>query len=72
MKILIVSATLPPEATATANLLKIIGEHFSEMGHIVHGLTLKESYTDAFEMSVGHMTVYKADHILYSPAVAYS
>lgn len=69
MKILIVSATLPPEATATANLLKIIGEHFLEMGHTVHGLTLKESYTDAFEMSVGHMTVYKADHILYSPEV---
>ncbi len=58
MKILIVSVTLPPENSATANLIGKLVPHFQANGCQVDGLTVKASYCDDSVRSVNGMTVY--------------
>ncbi len=67
MKILIVSLTLPPENSATANLIGKLIVQMQGQGCRVDGLTLKNELSDKDVDEVGGMTVYYADYIKSSP-----
>ena len=66
--ILIISGTLPPEASATSIVVQKILHPLKELGCCVEGLTVKQNFCDEAEIDYKGMSIYKADCVLY-PAV---
>lgn len=63
MKILFVSATMPPEGTATANIIGNIMKEMRNRGEEVSGLTFKNSITDANNSFWEGIKIYHADYV---------
>ncbi len=65
MKILIVSATYPPAASATAGIIKRLVKCFNESGHQVDGLACKSTMNQKAVAKCNGSTVYYADYAMY-------
>ena len=63
MKVLFVSATLPPEGTATAGIIGNIMEEMQRKGIIVSGLTFRNSITDAISSEWNGIVVWRARYV---------
>ncbi len=65
MKILIVSATYPPAATATAGIIDNLVKCFKEQGHQVDALTAKSFMTQPSADIIDGSAVYYANYAIY-------
>ena len=62
MKILFVSATLPPDGSATASVIRELIEYFQKKGHVVHGITIRKYITDPEVTMYGNAMIYHAGY----------
>lgn len=63
MKVLYVSATLPPEGMATAGIVGNLMLEMKKMGMSVTGLTFKRSMKDSDFSKWNEITIFHADYI---------
>lgn len=62
MKILFVSATLPPDGSATASVIRELMDYFQKKGHEVNGITIRKYITDPEVTMFGGATIYHASY----------
>lgn len=63
MKVLFVSATLPPEGMATAGIIGNLMLEMKKMGVYVDGLTFKNSMNDLNSSKWNEITIFHADYV---------
>lgn len=67
-KILFVSGTLPPDQSATANLIGKLIPDIQQAGYEIDGLTVKTNFSDEGDVDDHGVYVRRANGVLYSPA----
>lgn len=65
MKILFVSATLPPDGSATASVIRELMDYFQKKGHEINGITIRKHITDPEITMYGAVTIYHACYASY-------
>lgn len=67
VKILLVSATLPPDNSATAELIKKLLPDLQSHNCEIEGLTVKKSFCEREKEQSEHLFLYKANCVLFAP-----
>lgn len=67
MRMLIISGTIPPDSSATADILRKIIPYIQKSGWQVDCLTVKEKLKDPEITLYQSMTIYHANYLLYLP-----